>query len=180
MPLSNFALPWPPLVFVAAIALAIVRDVPASEDIAQEAFLSAWQNLRRLQNPASFLPWLRQITRNLARDHLRARRRLPREADDADAAIEAAADPRPDPDSDCEQKLTRVSATEARFTLACKTEAGRMTGEGRVWDMSPTGYRMKMSMKLPGGQMPAGESAEMSHVGRWLGADCKGVAPSPD
>ncbi|MGH8086143.1 MAG: RNA polymerase sigma factor [Lysobacter sp.] len=82
---------------VTAIALAIVRDVPASEDIAQEAFLSAWQNLRRLQNPASFLPWLRQITRNLARDHLRQRQRLPREVRDADALIEAAADPQPPP-----------------------------------------------------------------------------------
>ena len=60
---------------VTSIALAIVRDVPASEDVAQEAFLSAWQNLRRLKNPDSFLPWLRQITRNLARDHLRAQRR---------------------------------------------------------------------------------------------------------
>lgn len=89
-------------------------------------------------------------------------------------------DARPDPESDCEQTLTRVSGTEARFTLACKTEAGRMTGEGRVWDMSPTGYRMKMSMKLPGGQIPGGGNSEMSHVGRWLGADCKGVAPSPD
>jgi len=44
---------------VTSIALAIVRDVPASEDIAQEAFLSAWQHLRKLHNPASFLPWLR-------------------------------------------------------------------------------------------------------------------------
>ena len=47
---------------VTAVALAITRDVPASEDIAQEAFLSAWTHLPRLQNPASFLPWLRQIT----------------------------------------------------------------------------------------------------------------------
>jgi RNA polymerase sigma factor (sigma-70 family) len=82
---------------VTAIALAIVRDVPASEDIAQEAFLSAWQHLRRLQNPTSFLPWLRQITRNLARDHLRGRRRTPIETRDADLLIETAADPQPDP-----------------------------------------------------------------------------------
>jgi RNA polymerase sigma factor (sigma-70 family) len=82
---------------VTAIALAITRDVPASEDIAQEAFLSAWQHLKRLQNPDSFLPWLRQITRNLARDHLRARGRGLRPVDDADAAIAAAADPAPSP-----------------------------------------------------------------------------------
>ncbi|BCT91287.1 putative RNA polymerase sigma factor RfaY [Lysobacter caseinilyticus] len=82
---------------VTAIALAIVRDVQASEDIAQDAFLSGWQQLRRLHNPDSFLPWLRQITRNLARDHLRANGRGPRPVDDADAAIAAAADPGPSP-----------------------------------------------------------------------------------
>lgn len=78
---------------ITAIALSIVRDVQASEDIAQDAFLSAWQHLRRLQNPDSFLPWLRQITRNLARDHLRAKARAPHPVDDMDAAIQAAADP---------------------------------------------------------------------------------------
>ena len=95
---------------VTAIALAIVRDVPASEDIAQEAFLSAWQNLRRLQSPSSFLPWLRQITRNLARDHLRSQRRAPRGVDDVEAAIEAAADPHPNP---CEQLLDDERQTMA-------------------------------------------------------------------
>lgn len=82
---------------VTAIALSIVRDVPASEDIAQDAFLSAWLNLKRLQNPASFLPWLRQITRNLARDHLRAGRSRPPAVDDAEAVIAQVADPGPDP-----------------------------------------------------------------------------------
>src|SRR3546814_19943371 len=41
---------------VTAVALAIPRDVPASEDIAQDAFLAAWQNPKRQQNPSSFLP----------------------------------------------------------------------------------------------------------------------------
>ncbi len=82
---------------VTSIALAIVRDVPTSEDIAQEAFLSAWQNLRKLGNPASFLPWLRQITRNLARDHLRGQvlRRSP--AGDMEALLANVADPQPGP-----------------------------------------------------------------------------------
>ena len=82
---------------VTAVALAITHDVPASEDIAQEAFLSAWQHLKRLQNPSSFLPWLRQITRNLARDHLRASRHRPLDGEGADIAIELAADPSPTP-----------------------------------------------------------------------------------
>lgn len=82
---------------VTAVALAITHDVPASEDIAQEAFLSAWQHLKRLQNPASFLPWLRQITRNLARDHLRANRQRPLDGETAELAIALAADPAPTP-----------------------------------------------------------------------------------
>jgi RNA polymerase sigma factor (sigma-70 family) len=56
---------------VCAIALAIVRNVQASEDVAQEVFLVAWTSLRKLRNPASFLPWLRQITRNQANLWLR-------------------------------------------------------------------------------------------------------------
>ncbi|MBB3344059.1 RNA polymerase sigma factor [Luteimonas sp. RC10] len=76
-----------------AIALAITRDVQASQDIAQEAYLKAWQQLGRLQNPTSFLPWLRQITRNLARDHLRARRDRLVAGEVADLAIAQAADP---------------------------------------------------------------------------------------
>lgn len=97
---------------VTAVALAITRDVPTSEDIAQEAFLSAWQNLKRLQNPASFLPWLRQITRNLAHDHLRGRSRRPRPIDEADAAIEAAADPQPTPIERLIEQEQQVVAAE--------------------------------------------------------------------
>lgn len=78
---------------VTTVALAITRDVATSEDIAQEAFLSAWHNLRRLKNPSSFLPWLRQITRNLAHDHLRGRRNRMLQGEAADLAIQHAADP---------------------------------------------------------------------------------------
>ncbi len=76
-----------------AIALAITRDVQASQDIAQDAYLKAWQQLARLQNATSFLPWLRQITRNLARDYLRARRSRIVAGEAADIAIAQAADP---------------------------------------------------------------------------------------
>ena len=82
---------------VTAIALAITGDVQASEDIAQEAFLSAWQQLDRLRNSASFLPWMRQITRNLARDWLRAQAQRPLSGEAAEIAIGMAADPSPEP-----------------------------------------------------------------------------------
>jgi RNA polymerase sigma factor (sigma-70 family) len=82
---------------VTAVALAITRDVSASEDIAQEAFLNAWQHLERLHNPDSFLPWLRQIARNLARDHLRKYRDQPLDGVNAELALAMAADPGPQP-----------------------------------------------------------------------------------
>jgi len=81
---------------ISAIALSIVRDVQASEDIAQEAFLNAWTHLKRLRSPSSFLPWLRQITRNLARDHLRRRVTERRYDGDMDDILRVVADPAPD------------------------------------------------------------------------------------
>lgn len=82
---------------ISAIALAMVRDVHSSEDIAQEAFIKAWTSLERLRNPSSFLPWLRQITRNLARDHLRGRR-PDQSGADFDVVLATVADPTPDHD----------------------------------------------------------------------------------
>ena len=82
---------------VTGIALAITRDVHASEDIAQEAFLKGWRQLATLKNPDSFLPWLREITRNLARDHLRAQRRRPMTGETAEIALTLAADTAPTP-----------------------------------------------------------------------------------
>ena len=81
---------------ITAIALSIVRDLQTSEDIAQEAFLNAWTHLRRLRSSSSFLPWLRQITRNLARDHLRRRKTERRYDGDMDDILRVVADPSPD------------------------------------------------------------------------------------
>src|SRR5262249_25278371 len=83
---------------VSSISLAILRDLDMSRDVAQDVFLAAWRDLRKLRNPASFLPWLRQLTRNRAhhvlRSHVRSRRH---EADSVtDAFLDAINDPRPD------------------------------------------------------------------------------------
>ena len=102
---------------VTAIALAITRDVHASEDIAQEAFLRAWQQLDRLKSSASFLPWLRQITRNLARDWLRAQHGRPMSGEVAEIAIGMAADPDPTPAERLLQTEEEIVATEIISSL---------------------------------------------------------------
>ena len=106
---------------VTAIALAITRDVASSEDIAQEAFLKAWQQLNQLKNAASFLPWLRQITRNLARDHLRANRNKPLSGEGADVAIQMAADPAPTPGERLLQTEEEIVATEIISALPAES-----------------------------------------------------------
>lgn len=96
---------------ITSIALAIVRDVPASEDIAQEAFIKAWQQLKKLSNASSFLPWLRQITRNLARDHLRGQKYRANPAGDIDAMMLSVTDPAPGPSEFlAEQEDAKIAA----------------------------------------------------------------------
>jgi RNA polymerase sigma factor (sigma-70 family) len=51
---------------VFATAFQILRDRPLAEDVAQDAFVKAFQSLKDLRTESSFPPWLRKITRNLA------------------------------------------------------------------------------------------------------------------
>ena len=81
---------------VCSITLAIVGDKARSEDVAQEVLLAAWRGLPTLRNPASFLPWLRQLARNRAHESLRqlARYRGLHGADLSPAVAATVADPR--------------------------------------------------------------------------------------
>jgi RNA polymerase sigma factor (sigma-70 family) len=54
-----------------SIAYAIVGDLKRSEDVAQEAFIAAWRQLRTLQDQSRFRPWLCSIARNLAHHAIR-------------------------------------------------------------------------------------------------------------
>ena len=51
---------------VCGIALGIVGNVAASEDVAQEAFLLAWRKIHELREPERLRAWLRQIARHVA------------------------------------------------------------------------------------------------------------------
>jgi RNA polymerase sigma-70 factor, ECF subfamily len=56
------------------LAAAIVGEADA-RDIAQEAFVAAWQQLPRLRDATAFAPWLRRICVNRCRNWLRGRTR---------------------------------------------------------------------------------------------------------
>lgn len=103
---------------VASIALAIVRDVETSQEVAQDVYLAAWRELGKLREPASFLPWLRQMTRNRARHVLRGQLRLRRRVTSGhtDDLLAAAADP-------SLSAVERMVAEEEREALARAIDA---------------------------------------------------------
>jgi RNA polymerase sigma-70 factor, ECF subfamily len=71
----------------------LVRQPETAEDLAQEAFLKAWQALDRFDPAKPFLPWILQIARNSAWDYLRRRRELAQPA-----VLDLQKDTRPSPE----------------------------------------------------------------------------------
>src|SRR6266436_1470891 len=59
---------------VCGIALGILGDFAASEDAAQEAFLTAWRKFHDLREPERLRAWLAQVARNSALGQLRRKR----------------------------------------------------------------------------------------------------------
>lgn len=57
-------------------------DVTLADDLAQQAFLKAWQDIGRLKEPKAFATWLRTLAINIWRQHLRKNDAL-QDADDA-------------------------------------------------------------------------------------------------
>ena len=120
---------------VSTIALAIVRDADLSQDIAQDVFLSAWRDIGKLREPASFLPWLRQVTRHRAYHIQRGLRRGRRHTaeSNADDLLEVAVDPRPDPQQRLVSLETRrlVADTIERLPVDAREVVTLYYREGR-------------------------------------------------
>jgi RNA polymerase sigma-70 factor (ECF subfamily) len=57
---------------VYGVALRIVRSHAVADDVAQEAFLKAWQGLDRFELGRPFAPWICRIAANLAVNHVRS------------------------------------------------------------------------------------------------------------
>ena len=61
---------------VRAVAISIVKSSHTADDIAQEAFVRAWEQLPKLRNPKVFGPWMMKIARRRAIDSLRRQQSL--------------------------------------------------------------------------------------------------------
>lgn len=66
-----------------AFILSQVRSRETAADLTQDAFVRAWESLRRLRQPGAFRGWLHRIAANLVRDQVksgRARLEIPQSA----------------------------------------------------------------------------------------------------
>src|SRR5436305_1197927 len=97
---------------VCGVALAILGDFAASEDAAQEAFLTAWRKIQDLREPERLRAWLAQIARNAALGHRRRQRGHEALADDPNFADES---PSPDEAAANEEEAAIVRDTLAKL-----------------------------------------------------------------
>ncbi len=101
---------------VFGLALTMMGDARAAEDVAQEAFLRAWRHAGAYDaRRGSVVTWLLTITRNLAIDAMRVRRPV---VVDPDAVFDlpiATTDPGPDRRAEMQEDATRLHAALAQL-----------------------------------------------------------------
>lgn len=102
----------------------IVAGPEQADDVTQEAFLVAWRELPRLRDPERFIPWLRRILVNGARDTQRRDRRQVRLTNLSAADTEIDRRPgRTDPAADVD-RLTDLHRALAGLTLEQRAIVG--------------------------------------------------------
>ena len=96
------------------LALHMLGDAGAAEDVLQDTFLRAWENLHRLRHDKAFSGWLRRIALNLIWDRIRSR---PPEEEMELAVAERVPDPAPPAEGTLLRALAARQVQEAVLKL---------------------------------------------------------------
>ena len=132
------------------VAYAVTRDAHAAGDVAQEAFLKAWQSLAGLESAGRFGPWLVGIVRNKATDYYRAARRRERRQGGELPEVPAEADPadplhRQETRQALAEALERLDET-SRMIVSLRYYEGLGGREiGEMLEMSVAAVEMRLS-----------------------------------
>ena len=97
------------------LALRMCGSEADADEVAQEAFLSAWKALPNFRGESQFSTWLYQLTTHAAIDLMR---REKRQIASADITEVSAADPAPSPQQQAEQSEQREIVRDAILQLA--------------------------------------------------------------
>jgi len=101
-------------------AYSLARNHDDAMDVAQEAFVRAWVNMRSFRGDSSFITWLNRITRNLFLDIQKKRRHDPKLSLDEmmdsqdNSSVREVPDDAPGPE---DIALTREKVTEIRKAI---------------------------------------------------------------
>ena len=98
------------------LALRMCGSEADADEVAQEAFLSAWKALPNFRGESQFSTWLYQLTTHAAIDLMRREKRQIAAADDITEV--SAADPAPSPQQQAEQSEQREIVRDAILQLA--------------------------------------------------------------
>jgi RNA polymerase sigma factor (sigma-70 family) len=140
---------------VSSIALSIVKDLDNSEDVAQQVYIGAWQNMSELKNASSFLPWLRQMTRYKALNFLRDNKtRQKVNGEEADLILSQFCDPKLDIDSSMHREqsnvilqdfISQLPSESREIVLLYYREEQSSQQVSRLLELSEANIRKKLS-----------------------------------
>ena len=99
---------------VVALAYRMTGDREAAFDLAQDTFVSAWQNLDSFRGEAKFESWLYRIASNKTLNYLQSRKRYQTGVDEEYSNAQAASD---SPETDLEREELRRDVLEFMKTL---------------------------------------------------------------
>jgi RNA polymerase sigma factor (sigma-70 family) len=106
-----------------ALLRRLSRDAAMADDVAQRAFIAAWQKLSQLKEPAAFAGWLRSLAVNLWLQDRRARHELALDEQMADGfAAQAAPDTDPATAIDLDRVLATLRPAERLCVVLCHAE----------------------------------------------------------
>ena len=101
---------------VFGLCLRLLRTEAEATEVAQEAFLRAWQNMGRFDRTRPFDLWVLAIARNLCLDLLRRRSRL--KTEDVDDHAQTLPSPEPSVEENAISRQEKKSLEEAMATLS--------------------------------------------------------------